>query len=196
MKEKKEKKENGFLVLIAVLVSMILLSIGLFIATTSVREIKLSSSLKESQRAFNAADTVTQCALFKEFKTGNSFISTGSPTPNHNKDNALRCNGNYFDWSNESGGEKYLGGEDGYKSVYYISLAPAGSFPNSDSDNDGGLIDKSEIDAASVDNYPYIKLTVQKPTNPISTKKTIIKAYGHNVKSGPLIVERAIETKY
>jgi len=191
MKRKNKKKEEGFLVLIAVMVSMILLSIGLFIASTSVRQIKLSSSVKESQRAFNAADSVTQCALLKEFKGGGFATSTLGMT--HDVSHGLRCNGNIFDWDDSSYAQPDSDGDDHMFSIYYISFAPSGDSGLADLDSDN-MVDKDEI-TGSANKYSYVKLIVDKPSTSF-TKKTIIRAYGHNQKTGNLIVERAIETKY
>jgi len=89
------KDEKGFVILIAIMVSLILLSIGVFIASVAVRELMLSSSAKQSQAAFFAADSVLECALFKEFKQGG--FKRGTNYASHNMDNSLSCNGKNFD---------------------------------------------------------------------------------------------------
>jgi Tfp pilus assembly protein PilE len=94
MNKKNNKKEKGFVILISIMVSLILLSVGAFIASVAVREIMLSSSAKQSQAAFFAADAVLECALFKEFKEG-GFDTTNYAT--HNQINSLSCNGKNFD---------------------------------------------------------------------------------------------------
>jgi hypothetical protein len=56
--------QRGFVILFAVLVSSILLSIGLGIFSITYKELLLSSSDRDSQVAFYAADTGTECALY------------------------------------------------------------------------------------------------------------------------------------
>jgi len=54
--------------LFAVLVSSVLISIGISIFNITVKELTLSSSGRESQFAFYAADTGMECALYWDFK--------------------------------------------------------------------------------------------------------------------------------
>ncbi|NTV22453.1 MAG: hypothetical protein HGB03_02685 [Candidatus Yonathbacteria bacterium] len=58
------KRKQGFVLLFAVLVSGILLAIGLGIFTITYKELLLSSSDRESQIAFYAADSGGECALY------------------------------------------------------------------------------------------------------------------------------------
>ena len=197
--KKIQKKEKGFLVLIAVLVSMILLSIGTFIASVAVREIRLSSSVKDSQKAFFAADAVLECALFKEFKAG-GFASAG-PYTTHNTQSALKCNGFKYDWAKSintyidrnTGNEDITGGGNAYevtKTVYYISLKS--SLVDNDSN---GLIDLNEIkNTPGTVDAPYVKLIVYKAHDINDNSR--IRVFGHNVRVGKGVTERAIETVY
>ncbi len=61
---------RGFTILFAVLIGSLLFSIGLGIAQLSIKEILLSSSGKESERAFFAADTGIECALYWDILQG------------------------------------------------------------------------------------------------------------------------------
>ena len=56
--------KRGFALLFSVLVAGILLTIGLGIFSITYKELLLSSSDRESQVAFYAADTGTECALY------------------------------------------------------------------------------------------------------------------------------------
>jgi Tfp pilus assembly protein PilX len=77
------KSEKGFALLFAVLVSSVLLSIGISIFNITLKEIVLSSSGRESQFAFYAADTGAECALYWDFKGTDIFAtSSASRTPN------------------------------------------------------------------------------------------------------------------
>jgi hypothetical protein len=55
---------RGFAILFSMLVSAIVLSIGLGIFSITYKELLLSSSDRESQVAFYAADTGAECALY------------------------------------------------------------------------------------------------------------------------------------
>ncbi|HEC32849.1 MAG TPA: hypothetical protein ENI63_01150 [Candidatus Kaiserbacteria bacterium] len=78
------KKERGFTLLLAVLVSGVLLAIGLAIFNITIKELLLSSSGRDSQFAFYAADSGTECALYWDQKGGG--FSTSTP-------GTISCNG-------------------------------------------------------------------------------------------------------
>ncbi len=69
-------KQKGFTLLLSVLVSSIILSIGIAIFNITFKEIKLSSAGRESQFAFYAADSGAECALFHERKNNVFATST------------------------------------------------------------------------------------------------------------------------
>jgi Tfp pilus assembly protein PilX len=77
--------KKGFVILVAVLVATLVVSIGAFIALIAVKELELSSSGRESQDAFYAADSALECALYHDFRV-EQFGSTGTPT-------GVRCEG-------------------------------------------------------------------------------------------------------
>ena len=58
------RSSRGFTLLYAVLVSSILLAIGIAIFEITVRELRLSSIVRESEYAFYAADSGVECALY------------------------------------------------------------------------------------------------------------------------------------
>lgn len=68
IKEYKEKK--GITVLIASLVASILLSIGLSIFYTTVKDLFFAATARESEIAFYAADAAAECAQYWDFKGG------------------------------------------------------------------------------------------------------------------------------
>lgn len=76
-----EPTSRGFVMLFAVLVSSVLLSIGLSIFNLTVKELILSSSGRESQFAFYAADTGVECAIYWDFKGQAIFATSTSNTP-------------------------------------------------------------------------------------------------------------------
>ena len=68
MKNQTTHSPKGFALLFAVLVASVLLSIGMSIFNLTVKELLLSSSGRESQFSFYAADTGAECALYWDFK--------------------------------------------------------------------------------------------------------------------------------
>jgi len=60
----KSKVEDGFTLLFSLLIISIVLSVSLGVADLIIRELTLSSIGKESQKAFYAADTGIECAMF------------------------------------------------------------------------------------------------------------------------------------
>ncbi len=73
-------QERGFAMLFAVLVSSVLLSIGISIFNLTVKDLLLSSSGRESQFAFYAADTGVECALYWDFRGANVFATSTDDT--------------------------------------------------------------------------------------------------------------------
>jgi hypothetical protein len=62
--------KRGFALLYAVLVASLLLAIGLSIFNITIKELILSSSARDSEFAFFAADTGTDCALYWDYVGG------------------------------------------------------------------------------------------------------------------------------
>ncbi len=73
-------KQRGFTLLIAVVLTSVLLSVGLALLDISYKQIMLSSTARQSQYAFYAADSAIECALFWDQKR-NAFQYGASPTP-------------------------------------------------------------------------------------------------------------------
>lgn len=73
-----KKTNKGFTLFIAVVISGTLLLISVAIVNLSVKEAFLTTSARESQYAFYAADTGAECAIYWDIKNpaGNSAFST------------------------------------------------------------------------------------------------------------------------
>src|SRR5581483_5969902 len=72
--------------LFAVLVASVLLAIGISIFNLTVKELTLSSSGRESQFSFYAADTGAECAIYWDFKGADIFATSTdnrSPSPSN-----------------------------------------------------------------------------------------------------------------
>lgn len=67
--------QNGFVLAFAVLVSGVLLSIGLGVFAITLKELILSSTGRESQFAFYAADSGGECALYWDIRHGGFPVS-------------------------------------------------------------------------------------------------------------------------
>src|SRR3989344_7795571 len=64
---------SGFVILFAVMISSIILAIALGVSNIAFKEIKFSTSVKDTNDAFFAADTGLECALFNDKTGGDSF---------------------------------------------------------------------------------------------------------------------------
>jgi hypothetical protein len=69
----KHKRDQGFVILYAVLLTTITLAIGLLLLAVIAKQIQLSSIEKNSQLAYYAADAGRQCALYYDAPTQNRF---------------------------------------------------------------------------------------------------------------------------
>ena len=112
------KLQAGFTLLMASLIGALLLAIGLAIFNLAFKELILSSSGRESQFAFYAADTGIECALFWDFKntTGKSAFATSTAS-------TISCNGDSNNVGNQAisvGG----GGLGNPTSVFSLTFNP------------------------------------------------------------------------
>ncbi len=69
--------QKGFVALFAVLLATVVLSISIGIANVSYKEVVLSSSAREANSAFFAADSGAECLLLHDLKLG-QFTAAGS----------------------------------------------------------------------------------------------------------------------
>lgn len=76
---KETKKNKGFVILFAVVISSIILSLTLGVANVALKEIKFGTSARETNYSFFAADSGIECALFND-KPPTAFPLPGSPT--------------------------------------------------------------------------------------------------------------------
>lgn len=68
MKSSTHKSQSGFVAIFAVLLAMIVLAISIGIANVSYKEVVLSSSAREANSAFFAADSGAECLLLWDIK--------------------------------------------------------------------------------------------------------------------------------
>ncbi|HAS80779.1 MAG: hypothetical protein UR25_C0003G0019 [Candidatus Nomurabacteria bacterium GW2011_GWE1_32_28] len=79
MQKEKIKKNKGFVILFAVMLSSIILAITLGVVDIAYKEIKFSTSVKDTNNAFFAADVGSECALFHD-RVSNLFLESTAPT--------------------------------------------------------------------------------------------------------------------
>jgi Tfp pilus assembly protein PilX len=84
----KNTNQRGFALLFSVLVSSLLLSIGLSIFSIAIKELSISTSGRQSQLAFYAADSGRECARYWDRKFG-----TWPTLANGDTADAMFCNG-------------------------------------------------------------------------------------------------------
>ncbi len=82
----KDLNNKGFALLYTALISSLLLSLAMSISVIVMKDIRLSSISRESQKAFYAADSAAECALYWEFRKG-KFATTTAVT------SGVTCNG-------------------------------------------------------------------------------------------------------
>jgi len=58
------KEPRGFTLLIAVILTSVILSVGLALLDIALKQVTLSSTARQSQYAFYAADSAMECALY------------------------------------------------------------------------------------------------------------------------------------
>jgi Tfp pilus assembly protein PilX len=75
---KKIKKNRGFVLLFAMVLSSIILAVALGVTNIALKEVNFSTSGKDANDAFFAADTGVECALFYD---KNLSVTDPFPTP-------------------------------------------------------------------------------------------------------------------
>lgn len=214
---KSKKNEKGFVILIAIVVAALLVSLGVFITNIAYKELQLSTSIKESQKAFYVADTVIECALNFDNNDPKGFIENETDcTGRSDEEKKFSCNGYKFELTESCGDgaisddKVIINGPEGTSCdfdstttaipdcievnrgsaelTYYVSFAE-------DSDGDHSL---SQTEIKNQGDKPYAKLEVSKKYNQEDKpqQETILTAYGHNKYLGAGIVERALQVTY
>ena len=87
--------ESGFAILFAVLLASFLITLGISIFSISLKEIQITTSVRDSQIAYYIADSARECALYWDVKHGafptclnsDCSVKTTQITP-------ITCNGN------------------------------------------------------------------------------------------------------
>ena len=72
----KKTKEKGFTLLFAVLLSVLVLSVGASVINIAMKQVILSGIGRESQFAFYAANTGIECALYWDYRDDRVFATS------------------------------------------------------------------------------------------------------------------------
>lgn len=64
------KQKAGFAVLFSVMLASFLITLGISIFSISLKEIQITTSVRDSQVAYYAADSARECALYADVKLG------------------------------------------------------------------------------------------------------------------------------
>jgi Tfp pilus assembly protein PilX len=183
-----EKKQKGFALLFAVLVSTLVVSIGASIISVALRQTILSGTSRESQYAFYAANTVMECAFYWDItgvtgSAGSVFPAEGESalTPTEQAD--VNCaGGNLATGSGFSSPRVWdLSSSSGETvTTFYIELKDSAS----------------PIAASSV--ARCAQATVTKTTDSVGAVTTRIDAKGYNTcdLNSARVVERGLVQEY
>ena len=108
----KNKENEGFALLIAVMVVAVLISVTYAMFNISLKQVALSVAGKNSQIALFAADTGLECALYADYKVENAFdyasttylagITTVQILPPTDGNPSFYCNGQPVFWNQHS----------------------------------------------------------------------------------------------
>ena len=122
-----KNSQKGFTLLLAALIASIVLALGASIFTIAQKSVILSSLGRDSQFAFYAADTGSECALFWDLRFG--YFATTAPVSVVNPD--PRCGGTTLVASGRSVTYPYTMTfqfePNGFCSIVTVSKAQSGS---------------------------------------------------------------------
>src|ERR1035437_4613202 len=81
MMVQKLKNNKGFVLLFAMMLSSIVLAVALGVANIALKEVNFSTSAKDANDAFFAADGDAECALYLDLGKSPSYFGLATPTP-------------------------------------------------------------------------------------------------------------------
>jgi hypothetical protein len=120
-------KEKGLAILYAVIVSIIMLSVATSISSIALRQTKLSSTGRESQYAFFAANTGIECARYWDLQTFDNGVAFGTSTDSMVTTDEMKCNKTVINSTAGNWDETDL---NNGKTTFSFKLEPDTSEPN------------------------------------------------------------------
>ena len=178
MKLLTQKKNQGFTLLMAALVTSLLLAIGFSLFNLSLKQVTLSSLARDSQLAFYAADTGIECAIYWDYKYSGNGVTSAFAT-------STTAFGTFPPTSGIN-----CGGQDIAAQPWIIN--PRDSLKAYTSFN---LTFSPDPYCATIQ---VQKTNISSPFNPAGPIQTIIESRGYNTCNitNPRRVERAIRVRY
>jgi Tfp pilus assembly protein PilX len=207
----RNKKKNGFTLLVAMIVTSLILAIGFSIGNIILKELALSASGRRSQIAFYAADSIAECALYwdKKDSSGNSVDNSDILTINESP------------FATSTTGIPFIQCGSGYGipnlDPLMGNIAGFSKISDDDGDVQGGTLGlnynryaTSTFVASFTDPNDLTALACGEVTIAKNINKTVIEARGYNVGysstindgnggcdiSNPKVVERGIKVDY
>ncbi len=183
--------KKGFLLVISIMIAAVVLTVGLGAAGITYKEIIISSFSKESQKAFYAADSGIECALYWDlrwngnqsaFATSTSGVANAAPAtsnlPGNNQD-ITDPSSTKAKWAQS--GISGIGAITDFEFSLATDLTQASGEPYviirvekkwNDINNDNIFTVNEEF--TTIISYGY---NVKEPTNPRRVNRSIVKTY-------------------
>jgi hypothetical protein len=169
--------KKGFTILFAIVIVSVVVSIGISLSLLALKEFAFSNTLRESQFAYYAAETGTQCALY--------YLSSDPTSFTNNATQHIICNGedqNFTNLTSVSPGTTrrklfhfadYVNASEGksYPFIYYVTIYKTGEPRNieitTEGYNTGGTVavktqrrQKLQVESGSIATNPDVVVTV------------------------------------
>lgn len=172
-------RKRGFAVLFAVLLSSFLITLGISIFTISLKEIQITTSVRDSQIAYYVADSARECALYWDVKEGvfPACLDNESPCTVSTPiiDPTITCNGIQIT----------------------LNFEPVGNLTYStyNSVNLSDVVTNFFYASSTSPSSPVSDISIIKVFDDVNEKiVTTVEAYGHNTMIIGRRVERGIKT--
>ncbi len=191
-----KKPEKGFTLLFSLLVSTLVLTVGASIISISLRQLVISSTGRDSQYAFYAANTGIECAMYWDLigsTLNQTFFATSSES--------VQFSGSFFCQGIDLGdilGEPSLPSFFDEDNPYFISKGPNSATTGFRLYFDGGRSSNTPMGRE----LPYcVDVTVEKITDitaPSIKTETVINSRGYNTcdPQNPRRIERGLRVEY
>ncbi len=165
IRDLEKPKKRGFAMLFSVLISSLLVVVGLSIFNITLKELTISTSGRESQIAFYAANSGMECALYWDLKGNRTAFATSTSDIPFAKVISTKC-GNLIN----------------------INSNVTSSGPNYATTN-------FSFNITNDTNPPCVEVMVEKYIDTANGNKptTIIKSQGNNICSGGRRVQRGLQ---
>ena len=191
---KKNKKQKGFVLLFAVLISTLVLAVGISMISIALKQVVLSGSGRDSEYAFYASNTGAECATYWDLASSSVFTTATIPGAN------VRCLGHALasKWTLDNG--ILVAGALETTST----CNPNSADPSTDQDwcfYDNGSDLKIAKFRIAYSDKPYcadviVKKDIDTTTGLVATTTVTSRGYNSCDTANPRRIERALEFSY